>query len=282
VNKRDGQDEQDGRGRQDRADAVDREMAARLLPGPVVRALGLWWDTHAAVYADGRPGAHTIQYTPGRWAQITPWPKALAPTSAGGDTAVSRAEVASAVAYALQREAFREALVATYVWGKGKRGTPGGSGPATLHKILAFHGLDTALATAVTALREHGAPQAYATLQGQVPGLGPAFFTKFLYFTGIAVPPARGPRPLILDRVLSRRLRQLAAAVGRESGHDVDGSIAAWVWSDGNWSPHRYRVYLAFMHAATDQLTAESSWPSGAAPDLLECALFTINWETSG
>jgi hypothetical protein len=276
------QDEQNGRGRQDRADAVDREMAARLLPGPVVRALGLWWDTHAAVYADGTPGAHAIRYTPGRWAQITPWPKALAPTSAGGDAAVSRAEVASAVADALQREAFREALVATYVWGKGKRGTAGGSGPSTLHKILAFDGLDTALAAAVTALREHGAPQAYAALQGQVPGLGPAFFTKFLYFTGIAVPPARGPRPLILDRVLSRRLRQLATAVGRESGHDVDGSIAAWVWSDGNWSPHRYRVYLAFMHAATDQLTAESSWPSGAAPDLLECALFTTTWETSG
>ncbi|MFF5373006.1 hypothetical protein [Streptomyces sp. NPDC013187] len=189
-------------------------MAARLLPGAVVRALGRWWETHAAVYADGTPGAHTIRYTPGRWGQITPWPKALAPTSAGGDAAVSRAEVASAVADALRREAFREALVATYVWGKGKRGTPGGSGPSTLHKILAFDGLDAALAAAVTALHEYGAPQAYAALQGQVPGLGPAFFTKFLYFTGIAMPPARGPRPLILDRVLSRRLRQLAVRRG--------------------------------------------------------------------
>ncbi|MFI9268617.1 hypothetical protein ACIG5C_30150 [Streptomyces werraensis] len=150
-----------------------------------------------------------------------------------------------------------------------------GSGPAALRKILDFDGLDAALAAAVTALREHGAAEAYAALRGQVPGLGPAFFTEFLYFTGIAVPPARGPRPLILDRVLSRRLRQLAAAVGRESGHDVDGSVAAWVWSDGNWSPHRYRVYLAFIHAAAKQLAAEDSWPSGAAPDLLECALFT-------
>ncbi|MFE5844239.1 hypothetical protein ACFQ7N_21700 [Streptomyces niveus] len=276
------QDGQDGRGRQDRADTVDREMAAHLLPGPVVRALGGWWETNAAAYADGTPGAHTIRYTPGRWAQITPWPKALAPTSADGDAAVSRAEVASAVADALRREALREALVATYVWGKGTRGTPGGSGPSTLHKILAFDGLDAALAAAVTALREHGAPQAYAALQGQVPGLGPAFFTKFLYFIGIAVPPARGPRPLILDRVLSRRLRQLAAAVGRASGHDVDGSIAAWVWSDQNWSPHRYRVYLSFMHAAADQLAADDGWPSDAGPDLLECALFTTTWERSG
>ncbi|MCX4625010.1 hypothetical protein ACFZAB_31140 [Streptomyces albogriseolus] len=275
------QNGQGGQGRQERADAVDREMAVRLLPGSMVRALGLWWEMNAAAYADGTPGAHAVRYTPSRWAQITPWPKALASTSSSGDAGISRAEVASAVADALKREAFREALVATYVWGKGKRGTPGGSGPAALRKILDFDGLDAALAAAVTALRVHGAAEAYAALRGRVPGLGPAFFTKFLYFTGIALPPACGPRPLILDRVLSRRLRQLAAAVGRESGHDVDGSVAAWVWSDGNWSPHRYRVYLAFMHAAAEQLTAEDSWPSSAAPDLLECALFTT-WKASG
>ncbi|TVZ74708.1 hypothetical protein FB157_1701 [Streptomyces sp. BK340] len=134
---------------------------------------------------------------------------------------------------------------------------------------------------AVTALREHGSLQAYAALHRRVPGLGP-FFTKFLYFTGIAIPPARGPRPLILDRVLSGRLQWMAAAVGRESGHDPDGSVAAWVWSDGNWSPHRYQVYLSFIHAAVDQLAAGDNWPSGAAPDLLECALFTTGCETSG
>ncbi|MFE7353267.1 hypothetical protein ACFU8Q_08680 [Streptomyces sp. NPDC057543] len=47
--------EQDGQGRQERADAVDREMAARLLPHPVVRALGRWWETNAAAYAVGAP-----------------------------------------------------------------------------------------------------------------------------------------------------------------------------------------------------------------------------------
>ncbi|MFD9540829.1 hypothetical protein [Streptomyces sp. NPDC060022] len=267
--------------RQDRADAVDREMAARLLPGPVVRALGRWWEMHASAYADGTPGAHTVRYTPGRWAQISPWPSMLAPTSDGGDAEVSRAEVVSAVADALEREAFREALVAAYVWGKGKRGTPGGSGPATLHQILAFDGLDAALGAAVTALREHGSPSAYAALHRRVPGLGPSFFTKFLYFTGIAIPPAHGPRPLILDRVLSKRLRQMATAVGRKSGHDPDGSVAAWVWADGNWTPHRYQVYLSFMHAAAEQLAAGDNWPPSASADLLECAMFTTVWETS-
>ncbi|MER7812940.1 hypothetical protein [Streptomyces sp900116325] len=273
--------DQDGQDRQARADAVDREMAARLLPAAAVGALGCWWEANASAYADGTPGAHTVRYTPGRWAQVSPWPAALAPVGAGGDAAVSRAEVAAAVADALQREAFREALVATYVWGKGKRGTPGGSGPATLHKILAFDGLDAVLAAAVTALREHGAPEAYAALQGQVSGLGPAFFSKFLYFTGLALEPASAVRPLILDQVLARRMRQMAAVVGRQSGHDPDGSIAAWVWSDGNWTPHRYQVYLSFLHAAADQLAAEDTWPAGATADLLECALFTTSWETS-
>ncbi|MET9904633.1 hypothetical protein [Streptomyces sp. NPDC006446] len=45
---------------------------------------------------------------------------------------------------------------------------------------------------------------------------------------------------------------------------------------------HRYQVYLSFMHAAADQLAAQEGWPSGAAPDLLECALFNVGWETSG
>ncbi|MFG1812077.1 hypothetical protein [Streptomyces sp. NPDC049040] len=168
-------------------------MAATRLPDPAVEALIGWWQTHAHTFADGTPGAHTVRYIPGRWAQISPWPQSLAPTDGSGDAAVSRAQVTSAVADALQREAFREALVATYVWGKGKRGTPACSGPATLRDVLAAEGLDTALKTAVTALREHGARQAYAALLRKVPWFGPAFFTKFLNFTGATVPPGSGP-----------------------------------------------------------------------------------------
>lgn len=174
--------------RQQRANAVDEQMAATLLPDPAVKALIGWWETNARAFADGTPGAHSVRYTPARWAQITPWPPTLAPVSAGGDAAVSRAEVASAVVDALRREAFREALVATYVWGKGKRGTRAGSGPSSLHNILVAEGLDATLGAAVTALHAHDAQQAYAALRGSIPGLGPAFFTKFLYFAGAAVP----------------------------------------------------------------------------------------------
>jgi hypothetical protein len=115
--------------RQDRADAVDREMAASLLPDAAVRTLGRWWSENASACADGTPGAHTVRYTPARWAQITPRPSTLAPISCGGDAGGSWVEVASAVADALRREAFREALVATYVSGKGKRCSPSGAAP---------------------------------------------------------------------------------------------------------------------------------------------------------
>ncbi|MGW0409782.1 8-oxoguanine DNA glycosylase OGG fold protein [Streptomyces collinus] len=63
------------------------------------------------------------------------------PLHRGRPGQVSRAQVTSMVANTLARETLREALVATYVWGKGKSGSPGGSGPATLHKILAAEDL---------------------------------------------------------------------------------------------------------------------------------------------
>jgi hypothetical protein len=187
------------------------------------------------------------------------------------------------VADALQREAFREALVATYVWGKGKSGTPGGSGPSILRKILAAENLlDSALAASVKALSKQGAVHAYTVLHKAVPGFGPSFFTKFLYFAGQALPTMSGLQPLILDRVLSLRLRSLAAAVGRETGLDPDGTVAAWVWAEWDWTPHRYSVYLSFMHAAARQVASTEAWPSGAAPDLLEYALFSGAWTPTG
>ncbi|MFI2761743.1 hypothetical protein ACH5A3_23175 [Streptomyces echinatus] len=268
--------------RQGRADAVDQKMAVRLLPEEALTALGSWWVRNEQTYPDGTPGAHAVVYAPARWAPITPWPAGLAPTSHAGDARVSRAEVTGIVADGLRREAFREALIATYVWGKGKSGTPGGSGPSTLGKILAAANLDAVLAASVTALCERGAVDAYTVLHKAVPGFGPSFFTKFLYFAGQALPTAPDPRPLILDRVLSLRLRALAAALGRETGVDPEGTVAAWVWAEWDWTPHRYDVYLSFMHAAARQIAGTPAWPSGATPDLLECALFGGAWRATG
>ncbi|WP_425444604.1 hypothetical protein [Streptomyces phaeoluteigriseus] len=83
----------------------------------------------------------------------------------------------------------------------------------------------------------HDRPTRYST--GAFPGWGPSFFTKFLYFVGKTVLPATGLQPFVLDHVPVRRLRQMATAVVRASGHDPDGSYvgAAVVLNVG--SDHR-------------------------------------------
>ncbi|MFJ5534945.1 tetratricopeptide repeat protein [Streptomyces sp. NPDC093261] len=72
-----------------------------------------------------------------------------------GDARVSRAQVTSMVANTPARETLREALVATYVWGKGKSGSPGGSGPTTLHKILAAEDLPARRLRSLTVADAH-------------------------------------------------------------------------------------------------------------------------------
>ncbi|MGW5505786.1 8-oxoguanine DNA glycosylase OGG fold protein [Streptomyces rochei] len=223
--------------------------------------MGGWWGQNAVRLTDGTPGAHTVRYTSSRWAHITTWPSMMASTFQAGDADVSRTQVASIVADALERGAYEEALVATYVWGKGKSGSPAGSGPATLHKILlGTEGLNAILASVVNTLREQDAEAAYAELRGRIAGFGPSFYSKFLYFAGKSVRAASGTQPLILDQVLARRMRSLAQAVCRETGYDPDGSIARWVWRDTNWSPHRYAIYLS-LHAG--------GFPSGSSNSFL-------------
>lgn len=48
----------------------------------------------------------------------------------------------------------------------------------------------------------------------------------------------------------------------------------------GTGRPHRYGIYLSFIHAASRQLAAGDSWPSGAGADLFECALFNATGGT--
>ncbi|MER5199980.1 hypothetical protein [Streptomyces sp. NPDC002884] len=84
---------------------------------------------------------------------------------------------------------------------------------------------------------------------------------------------------------MSRHLRRTAAAVDWASGHDPDGSVAARVWADGTWSSHRYGSTSASCTPppiSWPPVPAGDSWPFGASPDLLECALFTTTWQASG
>ncbi|SEH47716.1 hypothetical protein SAMN04489835_0259 [Mycolicibacterium rutilum] len=84
----------------------------------------------------------------------------------------------------------------------------------------------------------------------RIHGLGPAFFTKFLYFTSST--------SLILDNVLARKV------------HELSG-LPYLVRSGGQsyvWTPYRYAVYLHWMSQTADTLNC--------APDELELSLFRM------
>ncbi|MBY8840392.1 hypothetical protein [Streptomyces sp. SP2-10] len=173
---------------------------------------------------------------------------------------------------AADASSWTETLVASYVWGQGDNGY----GAYRLGEILRDSSAEAVLGRAVAVLADDGAVAAYRELRGAIRGLGPAFFTKFLYFIGGAVPDVPGPRPLVLDQRIARVVRAYATQVGQEAGLEQPARLATWLWSDGGWTPHRYSVYLRWMHGATEQLTRSAHWPP--TPDLLELALFRGAW----
>ncbi|MEW1911893.1 hypothetical protein AB0442_26205 [Kitasatospora sp. NPDC085895] len=262
-----------GGSKQAAADRLDAAMRQALLPSEARVRLGAWAADKGAAFAGAAgTGMHGVGCVPAHWAGIGPWPEVLGVRGATGTVAVSRAQVREAVGSALDGGRWDEALVVPYVWGRGNRPW---RGPVVLAGILAHPGTAGALAGAVQALTSEGAVAAYRRLDGAVPGLGPAFFTKFLHFAGLALVEAvPGPLPLILDSRVAAALRALAVPVGLAAGLPDTAEIARWTWSDGGWTPHRYRVYLEWMHAAAEQLASTCpDWPA-RRPDLLELALF--------
>jgi hypothetical protein len=202
----------------------------------------------AGAYADGT-GAHAVRYIPASWAGIQPWLSALADRAGQESTALSRAQVLAVARTGTATSSGTEPLVAGYVWGQGGKGYDA----YRLGEILRASPVEAVLAQAVAVLADHGAVAAYGRVRGAIAGPGPAFFSKFLYFAGGAVPDVPGPRPLILDRRIARVLRVYATRLGEEAGLGEAAKLAAWLWSDGGWTPCRYDVYLRWTHGATGQ-----------------------------
>jgi hypothetical protein len=157
-------------------------------------------------------------------------------------------------------------LAASFIWGWGTAGY----GPRRLRDIRAAAGdrLEPSLQSALDAAgKDPASPDPIAgyaclyggydyqdrTAPGQPPwsrlhGFGPAFFTKFLYFST--------PGALILDNRLAyavHRLSQLPNLV-TEEGRSL------------TWTPYRYSVYVHWM--------TQTARTVGVAPDLLELTLF--------
>ncbi|OEJ28506.1 hypothetical protein AR457_32625 [Streptomyces agglomeratus] len=261
-------------GRQDLADALDDELMRRLLPPAAVDTVGGWLAGPGARYATG-VGGHRVTYVPAHWSGVEPWPDQLSNRSYARTATVSRAQVVTVVREAVDRGEWPQALAASYVWGQGRTGY----GPHRLKEILAEPNVAEALARAGAALQAEGAVAAYRVLYGAVRGLGPAFFTKFLYFLDLAMDTPAAPRALILDQRVARVVRGHATRVGLDTGMPSAPDVAAWIWSDGGWTPHRYGVYVRWAEAAAAQLASSGiGWPE-ASPDLLELALFDGVWD---
>ncbi|MEV8226703.1 hypothetical protein AB0P41_11680 [Streptomyces sp. NPDC079167] len=235
------------------AGELDARMLERPLPVDAVGKLGAWLAGDGAPYADGT-GEHAVRYIPGSWAGIRPWPSALAEQVGRKPTLLSRAQVSAVARTGAATATWTETLIASYVWGQGDNGY----GAYRLGEILRPAPVEAVLAQTIALLATDGAVAAYRSPIGAIAGLGPAFFTKFLYFAGGAVVHAPGLRPLILDQRIARVLCAYTTRLGEEIGLDEPAKLAAWLWSDGGWTPHRYDMYLRWTHGATVQLASST------------------------
>lgn len=114
--------------------------------------------------------------------------------------------------------------IAVCVWGTGT----GGRGVARRARPLRSQAdVGERLLEAIGTLRGDGAVAAYRRLRNDgdlhIKGLGPAFFSKVLYFTGWNH--VAGPRPLILDRFVARALDDQAGLGWRPT----------WNWTSGQY-----------------------------------------------
>ncbi|MGY0464483.1 8-oxoguanine DNA glycosylase OGG fold protein [Kitasatospora sp. cg17-2] len=198
-----------------------------------------------------------IPFDRDRWIPLLPdaawWPAELDECPRVGRwPRVDRRTVFSIAGRAATAETDRHLLVAALVWGTGtKVREVRRRGRIFAHTSAAE--LDARLGAALTALREKGAAEAYWAFNNdhRIPHLGPAFFTKVLYFAGDDAVP--GPhRPLILDRVASTGLKELG--------------IVDQGWPVSGWRTDQYRQYLGAVHSLARQ--------RGVRPDQIEAALF--------
>lgn len=268
-----------GTSKQEQLDELDEEFLRQGLPEEGVARLAEWWAANGGAYAGG-PEGHSVTYRPSAWAGIEPWPEGLADRSGVGDAKVSRRDVFRCAAEAAGRQVWREALVASFVWGKGKKGGfDKRPGPQTVAAVLApAEQVERNLRAAVAALADRGPGAAYELLavggSAHIAGLGPSFFTKFLYFADPNAAAWASSRALILDQRVAARVRGFEAALGAATGLDPDGTLSDRAWKGSNWTAHRYRFYLRWMDKVANQLALRITDFPRLAPDLLELALF--------
>jgi hypothetical protein len=131
-------------------------------------------------------------------------------------------------------------------WGDGCESSPENS----------LEGVGERLVAATNLLHASEPVAAYESLLARQPNhikyLGPAFFTKYLYYAA-GHPTAVIPQPLILDRFVAR---------------SVNRSFDGWALRDNGWSGATYSRYL-LLAAAQAEAAGHGVGPSG-----IEMALY--------
>lgn len=196
-----------------------------------------------------------------RWAQVIPanaWPSGLPQTGV-----LCRRDVfAVAGQWSAGHITVRALLAASCMWGNGSAGY----GPARTLAALRADPNGDKLEHNLEPLRgqhpsEADLRSAYQRFNSASPthlrGLGPAFFSKVLYFAGYRRG-AGGVQPLILDRRIASHLPPAAGPAHARQ----------WGWPSEHW--------IAYLRWAADQATRTVF---GGEPDTVEMALFSGEWE---
>lgn len=146
-------------------------------------------------------------------------------------------------------------LLASYMWGTGSSAFLVGRRVRVFTRTP-LEVVGERLVSAADLLHSQGAVAAYESLLARQPNhikyLGPAFYTKYLYFTA-GHPPTVQPQPLILDKFVARSLNS-----------HVDG----WALRDNGWSGSTYGRYLTLAAERATQGGPDTN-PAG-----FEMALF--------
>ncbi|MGD0256066.1 MAG: hypothetical protein ABSB99_11080 [Acidimicrobiales bacterium] len=185
--------------------------------------------------------AQAVRVYERHWIQRVPakaWPQGLrdCPHDCNGRLELTRQAVLEVGAGAVENRtplAFEQLLVAAAAWGAGTkwRSVVRAQRPWIDKLATAPTEVGHLLANAASVLLDgDGATEAYQTLlegRGHISGLGPAFFTKFLYFAGFDRSKSER-RPLILDRYVARGLND----------------VRCTNWGDTAWSSLQYGEYL--------------------------------------
>lgn len=198
---------------------------------------------------DAQVRGQEVRFFRNHWTDRWPAHLPLAPILQGAEQVetISRQDV-FARADSVDSEADAvDFYVAVTAWGSGSKAQR----VARCVKVLHEDGAAGALLRSFTAVRAGNAVEAYRRLntwgEDRIKYFGPAFFTKWLYFSGFDRWPSSGvPAPLILDA-------RVAAAIG---------------WRATRWPSAAYEEYLLL----SDRIGAE--WCPNESTHVVEYALF--------